>query len=408
MTSTEPPTRAVEYTPTDDYGRSVPPPPPPIRVSRLIDDYDVVVIGLAHLFDPYADRIVVAELDTNEPLTDTVDIALYDSFAQPEADHDDIGVLVRNPCARYVVACTPGTSTRPSSTTPSPLGPPATTSKTLPARQLVAALRVRRRRRGRHQRPATPVPRQRGSRLARTHRGTDRPRSRGSSPSSPKARPTPRSPRSCTSGDQHRQDLRPLRLPEDRRHHTTESDAVGHPAPLPTRPPPPRPLARWAVTGDRSQVGWALPGHPSWRRALRRRALGAGLCGEAQCEGGGGLVGGELMGLAGPQVDDLAVVGAAAVCAQWRGEVVHVGIGGGCVVSVVVMEAVANAAGEPSAECSGKDGGCAGGERDAMDVGGAGFGTAEVGRSELSGGGPTRQGGGDGGARCEPPGGDEW
>ena len=34
----------------------------------LIDDYDVVVIGLAHMFDHYGDRVVVAEIDTNEPL----------------------------------------------------------------------------------------------------------------------------------------------------------------------------------------------------------------------------------------------------------------------------------------------------------------------------------------------------
>ena len=81
-------------------------PPTTAPSSRSIDDYDVVVIGLAHLFDAYADRIVIAELDTNQPLTDTVDIALYDSFAQPEADHDDIGVLVRNPCARHVVVYT--------------------------------------------------------------------------------------------------------------------------------------------------------------------------------------------------------------------------------------------------------------------------------------------------------------
>ena len=39
----------------------------PITVA-LVDDYDVVVIGLAHMFDGYRDRVVVAELDTNEPL----------------------------------------------------------------------------------------------------------------------------------------------------------------------------------------------------------------------------------------------------------------------------------------------------------------------------------------------------
>ena len=40
--------------------------PAPVRVA-LIDDYDVVVIGLAHMFDPYQDRIVIAEIDTNMP-----------------------------------------------------------------------------------------------------------------------------------------------------------------------------------------------------------------------------------------------------------------------------------------------------------------------------------------------------
>ena len=44
--------------------RGVKPRPAPVRVA-LVDDYDVVVIGLAHLFDAYRDRIVVAELDAS-------------------------------------------------------------------------------------------------------------------------------------------------------------------------------------------------------------------------------------------------------------------------------------------------------------------------------------------------------
>ena len=68
----------------------------PITVA-IVDDYDVVVMGLANMFDQYSDRVVVAELDSNEALVDTVDIALYDSFAQPESDHDEIAVLVANP-----------------------------------------------------------------------------------------------------------------------------------------------------------------------------------------------------------------------------------------------------------------------------------------------------------------------
>lgn len=77
----------------------------PISVA-LVDDYDIVLIGLAYMFDQYRDRIVVAEIDANRPVSDDVDIVLYDSFAQPEADHDEIRVLVDNPHARRVVVYT--------------------------------------------------------------------------------------------------------------------------------------------------------------------------------------------------------------------------------------------------------------------------------------------------------------
>lgn len=110
----------------------------PICVA-LIDDYDVVLIGLAHMFDQYEDRIVVAEIDANKPLTDDVDIALYDSFAQPEADHDEIRVLIDNPRAQRVVVYTWNfhpelieSATRK--------GASGYLSKTLPARDLVIAL----------------------------------------------------------------------------------------------------------------------------------------------------------------------------------------------------------------------------------------------------------------------------
>ena len=110
----------------------------PVRVA-LVDDYDVVVIGLAHLFDAYRDRIVVAELDTNEPVTDDVDVVLYDSFAQPEADHDDIAVLVDNPHARHVVVYTWNFHPDLIDSARSK-GAHGYLSKTLPARELVAAL----------------------------------------------------------------------------------------------------------------------------------------------------------------------------------------------------------------------------------------------------------------------------
>jgi len=110
----------------------------PVRVA-LVDDYDVVVMGLARLFDAYQDRIVVAELDTNRPVTDEVDVVLYDSFAQPEADHDDIAVLVGNRHARHVVVYTWNfhPALIDSAMTK---GASGYLSKTLPAHELVTAI----------------------------------------------------------------------------------------------------------------------------------------------------------------------------------------------------------------------------------------------------------------------------
>ena len=72
----------------------------------LVDDYDVVLLGVAKIIDRYRDRVVVAEIDSNEPVEDVVDIVLYDCFAQPESDHEEIAVLVENPRARRVVVYT--------------------------------------------------------------------------------------------------------------------------------------------------------------------------------------------------------------------------------------------------------------------------------------------------------------
>jgi DNA-binding NarL/FixJ family response regulator len=110
----------------------------PITVA-LVDDYDVVVRGVANMFDQYRDRVIVAELDANENVEDAVDIVLYDSFAQPESDRDEIAVLVANPRAHRVVVYTWNfhpdlvSSARQQ-------GVHGYLSKTLPARELVAAL----------------------------------------------------------------------------------------------------------------------------------------------------------------------------------------------------------------------------------------------------------------------------
>ena len=110
----------------------------PICVA-LVDDYDVVLIGLAHMFDRYRDRIVVAEIDANSATNDSVDIVLYDSFAQPESDHDHIAELVRNPNAEKVVVYT--WNFHPELLESARVqGVDGYLPKTLPARELVAAL----------------------------------------------------------------------------------------------------------------------------------------------------------------------------------------------------------------------------------------------------------------------------
>jgi DNA-binding NarL/FixJ family response regulator len=111
---------------------------PPITVA-LVDDYDVVLAGLARMLDGYRDRVVVAEIDANEDVADVVDIALYDSFAQPESDHDEVAALVANPRARRVVVYT--WNFHPALVDSARrLGVHGYLSKTLPARDLVAAL----------------------------------------------------------------------------------------------------------------------------------------------------------------------------------------------------------------------------------------------------------------------------
>ncbi len=113
-------------------------PPKPITVA-LVDDYDVVLAGVANMLYAYRDRVVVAELDANEGLDDPVDIALYDSFAQPESDHDEIQVLVDNPRAKQVVVYTWNFGTDLVADARRQ-GVSGYLSKTLPARDLVSAL----------------------------------------------------------------------------------------------------------------------------------------------------------------------------------------------------------------------------------------------------------------------------
>ncbi len=79
----------------------MPGPSRPVTVA-LVHDYNVVLRGLARLFDEYRDRVVVAEIKAN----DAVDVVVYDAFAQPESDQRGMAALLDNPRARRVVVYT--------------------------------------------------------------------------------------------------------------------------------------------------------------------------------------------------------------------------------------------------------------------------------------------------------------
>lgn len=105
----------------------------------VVDDYDVVVAGVAHIFSRYRDRIEVVELAADEPVSTEVDIALFDTFAQGEADAEELDILLANPLAHRVVVFT--WVFRPEVVALAlEKGVAGYLSKTLPAEQLVTAL----------------------------------------------------------------------------------------------------------------------------------------------------------------------------------------------------------------------------------------------------------------------------
>lgn len=76
--------------------------PGPIRVA-VVNDYEIVVAGVAAMLAPHRDRIHVVELDSSLPVISDVDVILYDTFAAVQGDGVDLDVLVRGGEARVVI-----------------------------------------------------------------------------------------------------------------------------------------------------------------------------------------------------------------------------------------------------------------------------------------------------------------
>ena len=75
-------------------------------VVALVDDYEVILLGIKKLFDAHPERVVVADIAAQERVAVPVDIALFDTFAQPESDENAFAGTVDNPLVRRTVVYT--------------------------------------------------------------------------------------------------------------------------------------------------------------------------------------------------------------------------------------------------------------------------------------------------------------
>lgn len=67
----------------------------PIRVA-VLNDYELVVRGVAAMLEPHSDRVQVVELDSKLSAGQPVDIGLYDTFSLPAAVEDHLDDVVRD------------------------------------------------------------------------------------------------------------------------------------------------------------------------------------------------------------------------------------------------------------------------------------------------------------------------
>lgn len=77
----------------------------PLRVA-LVNDFEVIVRGLAEMLRPFADRVLVVELDVGSNPEYRVDIALFDSYGQPRGGVDRVRSLATERGIGAVVAYT--------------------------------------------------------------------------------------------------------------------------------------------------------------------------------------------------------------------------------------------------------------------------------------------------------------
>ncbi len=71
--------------------------PRPVETA-LANDFEIVVLGLARLLEPYADRIRVRDVVVRgEPVAEPVDVVLFDVFGHVNLGFDDLAPLLEDP-----------------------------------------------------------------------------------------------------------------------------------------------------------------------------------------------------------------------------------------------------------------------------------------------------------------------
>lgn len=75
---------------------------PPVRIA-IVNDYEIVVAGVAALLSQFEDRVKVVELDSRTQVVSDVDVVLYDTFGQVQGDGIDLEDLVRGSDAKVAI-----------------------------------------------------------------------------------------------------------------------------------------------------------------------------------------------------------------------------------------------------------------------------------------------------------------
>ncbi|MGI8523261.1 MAG: hypothetical protein ACR2K3_08110 [Nocardioides sp.] len=75
---------------------------PKIRVA-IVNDYEIVVAGVAGMLAPHHERIDVVELDSGRPVLSQIDVILYDTFGQVRGDGVDLHDLLRGSDVRVAI-----------------------------------------------------------------------------------------------------------------------------------------------------------------------------------------------------------------------------------------------------------------------------------------------------------------